>query len=80
MAVPDGNHLDPLRLDAEQHGVRESTEQCGVDTSLVGGEGLREPANAREARLHRAKEGVTQSRLLRVIPRRGVVEVVLGRR
>jgi len=71
VAVPDGNDLDPRFLDPKQHGVGESTKQRGVNATLVGGEGLREPSGAREARLDRTKEGVTQSRLLRVMPRRG---------
>jgi hypothetical protein len=50
VAVPDGNDLDPLLLDPKQHGVRESTEQRRVNTTLVRWEGLREPSDAREAR------------------------------
>ena len=49
VTVPDGNHLDPLLLDAKQHGVGESTKQGRVNTALVGGEGPGEPSNAREA-------------------------------
>jgi hypothetical protein len=36
VAVPDGNRLDPLFLDLQQYGARESTKQGRVDPKLVG--------------------------------------------
>lgn len=78
--MPDCDDFDAIMPHSKSDGEREAVEQRGMNTHLVSGIDHRKALDPGECGIHGAQEGVTKSRLLRVVPGRCDSKVVLRER